>query len=80
MKNDFFLLLCPLKQIEETRKDNKELRKAIHEKDEETLPMECNELKKEYDEWVKAHSEEQEKLVINYEQVINEKDEECFTK
>ena len=70
------LIASQLKQIEETRKDNKELRKAIHEKDEETLSMEYNELKKEYDEWVKAHSGEQEKLVINYEQVINEKDEE----
>ena len=72
------LIASQLKQIEETRKDNKDLRKAMDEKDDGTLSMEYNELKKEYDELVKAkaQSDDQEKLVIKYEQVINEKDEE----
>ena len=64
-----------LKRIEETRKDNKDLRKAMEDKDDETLTMQYNELKKEYDEFAKVQSDDQEKLMINYEQVINEKDE-----
>ena len=48
----------------------------MDDKDDEMLPMEYNEIKMEYDELVEAQSDDQEKLVINYEQVINEKDEE----
>ena len=67
------LITSQRKRIEEMTKSNTKLCKAIDDKDDEMLRMKYNELKIEYDELEKSHLEKQDKLVSNYEQVLNVK-------